>query len=185
MKGAFNLGGHPPIEERLWSQVDHPGNPDACFWWTGTLRGKYGRIVYMGKARGVHVVSWALIHGLPPKGMCVCHHCDNRLCVNPRHLFLGTPQENNTDRDRKGRHASGARHGRAKLTEPQVLEIRRLHSEGMTCVTLGKVFGVSETTIGPIVRGKLWRSVANAGRDIVGAENLAAKAQDTEGKARK
>lgn len=94
-------------------------------------------------------------YGPIPPGMCVCHTCDNRACINPEHLFLGTRIDNNIDRDRKGRNRlfRGEAHGRAKLTEAQVLEVYR-SDKGL--VELGRLYRVSQSCIGAIQRGATW-----------------------------
>jgi hypothetical protein len=70
------------------------------------------------------------MHGEIPAGLCVCHHCDNRGCVNPSHLFVATNQENTADRNRKNRQAIGDRMKRAKLNPQKVKELRALHATG-------------------------------------------------------
>jgi hypothetical protein len=107
----------PPDSERLWAHIE-PEPTSGCWLWIGTrdARTGYGRVhdCRAGRAsrmRLAHRVSWEVFNGREvPPGMCVCHACDTKLCVNPSHLFLGTLTDNNRDRDRKGRASSGQEH---------------------------------------------------------------------------
>lgn len=89
------------VQERIENKLD---KSSGCWLWTGALSHGYGSITIKRESKLVHRVYWELINGDIPKGMCVCHHCDNPPCVSPEHLFLGTPTDNNRDRDEKGRH---------------------------------------------------------------------------------
>jgi hypothetical protein len=98
-------------------------------------------------------------YGEIPTGLYVCHHCDNRSCVRPDHLFLGTQQDNMTDMVRKGRQNRpiGTRNGRAKLDPDKAAHIRFLISLQLcTQRTLAKAFGVNEHTMSQIKHGKAW-----------------------------
>lgn len=99
------------IEERFWDKVDKRG-PDECWNWTGGTCGRdhfiYGSMKEGGRATTAHRFSYALAYGpIPqsadPRDHCVCHHCDNTLCVNPGHLFIGTHKDNMQDKMNKGR----------------------------------------------------------------------------------
>ena len=94
--------------------------------------------------------------GSIPLGYCVCHKCDNRACANPNHLFLGTKGDNNRDRHEKGRtsHKSrnqGSKHGLSKLTEQQVIEIRRRWNNGEKQRHMEKEFGLKRGSLWPVV----------------------------------
>ena len=102
-------------EQRFWANVD---KSDSCWNWTASLsKSGYGAFSNNGKYVRAHRYSWSLHNGKIPDGLCVLHRCDNRKCVNPDHLWLGTHDDNMRDRTLKGRQCRGENHGRAKLTE--------------------------------------------------------------------
>ena len=96
-----------------------------------------------------HRMAYELFVGPIPTSMLVCHHCDNKKCVNPEHLFLGTYSDNFQDMVRKGRHW-----GRRKLSDENVKEILALGQMGWSQQKLGDTFGVSQITISRILRGE-------------------------------
>jgi len=141
----------------------------GCWKWTGaTDSAGYGAMRVGGTLDGTrgmkkaHRIAWVLKHGPIPKGMCVCHKCDNPSCVRPGHLFLGTYSDNMNDMLAKGRgrHRRGERHGRAKLTERDVHAIRARYASGdVTQEALAAEYGVTHVLIGKIVRHKLWTHI--------------------------
>jgi hypothetical protein len=146
-----------PIEAaklaQFWNRVDKTGIGE-CWQWTGALNGHgYGQF---GRCAHAHRISWELHRGAIPRGMLVCHHCDNRRCVRPAHLFLGTPQDNSDDMKAKRRGNHGAKHPRSRLTWDNVESIRRLRRDGLTHALLARIFYVSESTISLICSGKRW-----------------------------
>ncbi len=92
--------------ERFWNFVDYSAlSPAGCWIWCGgKLRGNYGAFHVNGATRRAHRFSYELKFGTIPKGMFVCHRCDCPLCVNPNHLFVGTPKDNMLDKVNKNRH---------------------------------------------------------------------------------
>ena len=149
-----------PSRERLARRTEV--NPQTgCHEWTGAaFRNGYGTIYAAGKSLGTHRVAWELANGPIPDGLFVLHRCDNRLCVNPGHLFLGDHADNMADMRSKGRQARGERHGRAKLTVEQVIAIKAILASGaLTQRRLAGRFGVSLMAIYRISSGKTWAHV--------------------------
>jgi len=152
-----------PIEERFWKYVN---KTDYCWEWVGCVgkRG-YGVISRNCATRTAHRVSYEINIGIIPAGMCVCHKCDNKLCVNPDHLWLGTLQDNIADMIKKGRNArikvaKGEDHHSAKLTNKDVIEIRELRkSSNLSQREIAKMYGVTRPMIGYIERRKSWTHI--------------------------
>jgi len=110
-------------------------------------------------------MAWVITHG-QTGGLCVLHRCDNRLCCNPSHLFLGTRADNSADMAAKGRarpsFLRGEAHGNAKLSEEDVREIRRAASCGATERGLSARFHVTPACIHQVVSRRAWRHIAEA-----------------------
>jgi hypothetical protein len=121
--------------------------------------GRANTFNYDGKVQSAYRVSYQLHKGPIPEGLCVLHHCDNGLCVNPDHLFLGTHHDNYEDMRSKGR--SNTAHGEqkkriAKLTEEAVRDIK---TSSMNGSQLAKKYGVDRRTVYDILDGKTWKHV--------------------------
>lgn len=130
---------------------------NGCWEWiAGIDQDGYGNFAYEGQRTSASRASWILNKGQIPKGMFVCHTCDNRLCVNPDHLFLGTPQDNVCDMVTKKRHTFGTKNWQSKLTPNIVREIRKKYNEGVTLKELQNSYGIQ---CWPIVNNKTWKQV--------------------------
>ncbi len=143
--------------KRFWSKVQKTGH---CWLWTASRNyNGYGNFSLDGKTFLAHRIAFFLSNGISLSELFVCHKCDNPACVNPEHLFLGTQRDNMQDSLKKGRKPSypGSKNGRAKLTETEVNEIRRLHLEGYTSTPLIRKFGVCKSQINNIVAGSQWK----------------------------
>jgi len=130
----------------------------GCKIWMGRMvRNGYGSY-YLGKNQtmSAHRFAYENRYGPIPDGMCVCHRCDVRSCVNPDHLFLGTALENILDKVSKGRQTRGEAMHTAKLTREKVLEIRRIPRVRGDRVALAAIYGVVPDTISDIRCGKSW-----------------------------
>ena len=128
----------------------------GCWNWLGSLDYKgYGLMMRGRKNVRAHRYFYEQMVGPIPDGHMVCHRCDNRACVNPEHLFVGTAKENYDDSVLKGRETRGEKHGSAKLTEAKVLAIRANRS--MSRAEMATYYGVSPDNIGCIVAGKSWK----------------------------
>lgn len=128
--------------------------PCKCIEFAGyLLPSGYGQKWFRGRKWRAHRVAWVLANGEIPDGMCVCHRCDNRACVNPDHLFLGTKADNSRDMVRKGRQTKGQDIVKSKITESQVLAIR---ADPRTQCEIAADYGVHRTLVSHIKRRKIW-----------------------------
>ena len=142
---------------RLLKKVRPDSN--GCLVWTAAKQGTgYGTVKIGGVQMLVHRVSWYLNYGEIPDSLCVLHTCDNRSCVNPAHLFLGTKADNAADKVSKGRQARGSSHGNSVLTEEGVREMRKWYPRCSLRV-LSEAFGVSQTVVSKICRRDSWAHV--------------------------
>lgn len=144
---------------RFWSKVDKSTtDPDGCWTWTKYLDPEGYALIYVKpKMRLVHRFSYLIAYGILPDDLKVLHKCDNPSCVRPDHLFLGTQLDNIRDRDQKGRQAKGEKHFRCRLTDDQVFEVRRLHTEGKTWREVALLIDVSESYYYQLVQRKYRR----------------------------
>lgn len=144
------------INNRLFHSVD------GCWYWTGaTDANGYGKICLGKTFISAHRASYIAHIGEIPEGIHVCHSCDNHLCVNPNHLFLGTRSDNMQDMLRKGRgnKARGTYNGNRKLTSDQVLKIREL-KKTHSYKQIGEMFGINHNHAYDIVKMNSWKHLS-------------------------
>ncbi len=158
----------------FWANVSR-GEPQACWlWMAGRFNDGYGCVAWEGKARRAHRVAWQIANGPIAGAMLVCHRCDVALCCNPDHLFVGTQQDNMTDKVAKGRQAKGLgapahlyperrprgeTHGHHTLTESIVLELRALKSRGGNLAEAARRFNIGCAAAYAAAAGRNWRHV--------------------------
>ena len=160
-KSCSNRARAVPPEVRFWRLVDRSGE---CWEWTAAKdRNGYGLFTEQPGSQVVaHRYAYRITHGEIPAGRFICHSCDNPSCVNPAHLWLGTAAENMHDMVQKGRSLTGERHPARKLSEADVVEIRRRYaSDDITQQQLADEYGVHQTHISEIVRGVRWGHITD------------------------
>lgn len=141
----------------FWNKVNIAGDDDCWLWTAYKDKDGYGRF-WADKPVGAHVFSWQLENGDIQPGLMVRHKCHISNCVNPQHLIPGTGKDNSADAIAAGRHAHGSRHGRAKLNENKVRDIRKLSSV-MSNSSIAELYNVSYRLILDIVKRKLWKHI--------------------------
>lgn len=158
---------YAPIEERFRKAIQKDSE-SGCWNWMGSKgQNGYGFIYWNGKNWRAHRLSFAIHNGPIPSGKFVCHKCDNPRCVNPDHLFAGTPRDNWLDALSKRRgfivstcgkraDGSGEQNGSAKLTWVQVVCIRAEREAGEKQSVLAERYGISRTQVHNIVHRKKW-----------------------------
>lgn len=150
-----------PIQ-RFYSFILDSSNDDICWKWTG---GKdwdgYGIFFVNKKSIKAHRYAYQILVGRIPSGKLICHTCDNPSCVNPKHLFIGTFQDNVDDMMKKGRHKarSGSCHHNSKLNEELVKIVKQRLLKGDKITHIAKDLNVSITTIFDIKNGNTWKNV--------------------------
>lgn len=146
----------------FWARV---ATGDGCWEWLGTRHGHgYGLLRIDGRLVRAHRVAWELENGPIPAGLSVLHSCDNRPCVRPDHLRLGTQRDNMADMDERrrrftpfaGQVQAGEQNRNAHLTAEQVGHIRGMAAAGHYQDDIAARFGVNQATVSLIVSGKTW-----------------------------
>jgi len=151
---------------RFWSKVDFREDHE-CWPWTGTtIADGRGMFQVGGKSVVAARVCLRVCGEVIPTGKYVLHRCDNPNCINPRHLYIGTAQDNINDAKDRGPARGvrvgaplGEKHGRSKLTAEGVRDIRRRYSQGETKTVIAKRYDVSLSTISGVLSGRVWSHV--------------------------
>lgn len=136
---------------------------NGCWEWQSFIcpRTGYGRIRYERKLMTAHRLSYIFHKSEIPKNMLVCHTCDNHKCINPEHLFLGTHADNAKDMVKKARGSShlGEKNQRALLNEKTVLEVRKMHLDGMKIKDIANKFNIKYFTCLDVINRRNWNHI--------------------------
>lgn len=132
----------------------------GCWEWQRCASGGYGSIYVKGKRYSTHRLSWLIYRGDIPKGIFICHKCDNPPCCNPDHLFLGDIVANTLDMVSKNRHPKGNGHGLSKLDDKKVDQIIQRLRLGEVREVIAKDFGVTHKVIHQIANNETWTHMA-------------------------
>lgn len=152
----------------FWDKVNKNGSipqhrPELgnCWEWIAGYRNDYGSFSHNQTMKAAHRFIWEITNGEIPDGLCVLHSCDNRKCVRPDHLFLGTRQDNMDDMKLKNRerHPVGEDHPSHKLTTKQIIEIRQRHKSGLSYRALGREYNINKKHVKDIVTREIWKHV--------------------------
>lgn len=149
------------ISPRFWDKVQITN--DCWNWQAAKIKDGYGVFYTPDGVTTAHRYIYQQLVGAIPPGYYVCHHCDNPSCVNPTHLFVGTPAENSEDMKRKGRQfrPAGEECSRSKLTAAAVMFIRALRPASLPeFALLAAKFGVRPQAIAKAARGETWKQVS-------------------------
>lgn len=144
--------------EDIWKNVSDYGDSTKCWEWLGATARGYGEISIHYHMHKTHRIAYELIKGPITDGLFVCHSCDNKLCCNPDHLWLGTTEDNMRDMVVKGRSARncGEKSGSVKLSKEQIISVFNFRNEGYSQRCIASIYGVSNQQISRILSRKRW-----------------------------
>ena len=147
------------LEEKFLSKVfRYIRDDNECWLWCGSIsKHGYGRLEVAGEQWTAHRLAFLLFRGKVKKGEFICHKCDVRHCVNPFHLYKGSPQQNSRDMAIRGRSLPGTKNPQAKLNNSRVRLMRLLSADGASDTYLSRIFKVNRGTVYRIKKGLKWR----------------------------
>lgn len=170
-RGQNRFGTYGPqpksAAELLWGRVSKGHAVDDCWTWLGPVKSNgYGHL-QVREAGAVHSwhahrLAFTLARGTIPDGLHVCHACDNRRCVNPQHLFLGTAQDNADDARRKGRILLGQRRPSSKLSEDDAAAVWWARASGLPVSAVAFIFRVTPGAVYSVWEGRTWSHLTAA-----------------------
>jgi hypothetical protein len=148
-------------EAQRWFDEHINDETDKCIIWPFNTTTGYGRLRRNGTDLTVSILVCEIRYGPKPGPDYQARHgpCQNRSCMNYRHLSWGTQQENEFDKIRDGTKSIGVKHPSVKLIEKEVIEICKLHSQGFSNIYIGNKYGVTGSAISAIIRGITWKHV--------------------------
>ena len=153
------------VESRFWAKVQTAG-PDECWLWLGSIlnhgHGAFRNRRATGESFLAHRTSYEIANGPIPPGQVVRHTCDNKRCVNPAHMILGTQRDNMRDAEERLRFKQGEAHPVAKLTAADVKLIRNVlkPTTNKERLAIAGRLGVAQATVNDVVKGRTWKAVA-------------------------
>jgi DNA-binding CsgD family transcriptional regulator len=152
------------VKDRLLKNV-FKDSVSGCWIKTKVSKNKYATMRINGKKLKAHRVAYEIFNNvIIDDEMVICHHCDNPPCINPKHLFMGTIADNNTDKMKKGRHKFDPPHGmrcsNSILTDEKVMDILDKINQGLSNLEIANIFKVTRQTISRIRNNKIWKHIS-------------------------
>lgn len=142
---------------------------ETCWGWKNKVTSSRYTTIGIGKNKWVsgHRLSWIINYGDIPKDKYVLHKCDNKVCTNPDHLFLGSAYDNSMDMLKKNRcnPMKGPKHPYAKLSVENIKEIKNMKRQGLMQSEIARIFKVSSSTILDILKGRTWKHIEERIKD--------------------